>query len=71
MVWIAACKRVGAIYTCMPESISIASLAGRIFDAQASLAVVSSAPERYADAGSLGGRAFRVTSEERFVPQLV
>ena len=43
MVWIAAAKRVGAIYTCLPESISIASLAGRIFDAQASLTVTSSA----------------------------
>ena len=43
MVWIAAAKRVGAIYTCLPESISIASLAGRIFDAQASITVTSSA----------------------------
>ena len=34
MIYIAAAKRIGAVYTCLPESISMASLAGRIFDAQ-------------------------------------
>ena len=43
MVWIQAAKRVGAICTCLPESISIASLAGRLFDVAASLCVTSSA----------------------------
>ena len=41
MIYIAAAKRIGAIYTCLPESISISSLAGRIFDAQAALTVCS------------------------------
>ena len=43
MVWVQAAKRVGAICTCLPESISIASLAGRLFDVAASLCVTSSA----------------------------
>lgn len=43
MCWIQAAKRIGAICSCLPESISISSLAGRVFEASASLAVTSSA----------------------------
>ena len=67
MVWIAACKRVGAIYTCMPESISIASLAGRIFDAQASLAVVSSASKASTGVGGTSHKAMASHAIMHFV----
>ena len=43
MVWVQAAKRVGAICTCLPESISVSSLAGRLFDTAASLCVTSNA----------------------------
>eukprot|EP00325_Prymnesiales_sp_UTEX-LB-985_P004252 CAMPEP_0174712318 /NCGR_PEP_ID=MMETSP1094-20130205/13360_1 /TAXON_ID=156173 /ORGANISM="Chrysochromulina brevifilum, Strain UTEX LB 985" /LENGTH=58 /DNA_ID=CAMNT_0015911379 /DNA_START=54 /DNA_END=227 /DNA_ORIENTATION=- len=39
--WIEAAKRIGAVYTCLPESISIASLASRLFDASAQLVITS------------------------------
>ena len=35
--------RSGAIFTCLPESISIPNLAGRIFDLSAKLVVTSTA----------------------------
>ena len=38
-----ACKRIGAVYTCLPESISVGSLAGRVFDLSAKLVITSSA----------------------------
>lgn len=41
IVWVQACKRIGAVYSCLPESISIESLAGRIFDVGASLVITS------------------------------
>ena len=43
MCWIQAAKRLGVIYTCLPESISVASLAGRIFDTSAKLIITSTA----------------------------
>ena len=42
-MWVQAAKRVGAICTCLPESISVSSLAGRLFDTAASLCVTSNA----------------------------
>ena len=43
IVWVQAAKRIGAIYACLPESISVANLAGRIFDISAKLVVTSTA----------------------------
>ena len=57
MVWVQACKRVGAICTCLPESISVASLAGRLFDTAASLCITSSAKSAIESGGSSSHKA--------------
>ena len=43
LCWIEAAKRLGVIYVCLPESISMSMLAGRLFDTSAKLVITSAA----------------------------
>ncbi len=43
LCWIEAAKRLGVIYLCLPESISVPMLAGRLFDTAAKLVITSAA----------------------------